>query len=253
MFAKRGPRGFEPETDSVVSFYSESSQRDDPRKMASYIEEAERLRNSLPLDDLLAEASQLEAEVRTKQEARAQKLAVVRQEQQERTDVEKRISELSRKLSESRSTYTSLEQDEAAKLADFEAMVRRRQGARARIDKLHAELEQKTAERRGLQQQAKELEDQQSKQHTSQAEPSADLALVALRREKQRLEELRRRQRGLDQQRLEIEVPDSSDESEAGTDEVPAEMQGVHDDKVAALEMAKWELRAARGIAAISA
>ena len=37
---------------------------EDPRKMASYIEEAERLRTTLPLDDLMAEARRSEGESR---------------------------------------------------------------------------------------------------------------------------------------------------------------------------------------------
>jgi|ERR1711924_229719 len=222
--------------------------------MASYIEEAERLRSTLPLDDLLEEASQLEAEVKAKRKAKEKKLAAARLGLQERSEAEKRIKELAQKLEESRKFYKALEQDEACKLSEFERMVLRRQGARARIDNLHVQLEQKTAERRNLQKQVKEIEEEHCNSRDSLAEPSADIALIALRREKQRLEDLLRRQRALDPQRkVEAEVDDSSEESEDSREEVPLDMQVMHDDKVSILEMAKWELRAARGIAAISA
>jgi chromosome segregation ATPase len=222
--------------------------------MASYIEEAERLRCTLPLDDLLAEASQLEAEVKAMRKAKEQKVAAARLGQQERNEAEKRINELARKLDESRKIYKILEQEEAHRLSEFEAMVLRRQGARARIDNLHLQFQQKTAQRRNLQKQVKEIEEEHGNSRDSLAEPSADIALIALRREKQRLEDLLRRQCVLDLQRkVEAEVLDSSEESENSRDDVPPDMQAVHYDKVSTLEMAKWELRAARGIAAISA
>jgi chromosome segregation ATPase len=222
--------------------------------MASYIEEAERLRCTLPLDDLLAEASQLEAEVKAMRKAKEQKVAAARLGQQERNEAEKRINELARKLDESRKIYKILEQEEAHRLSEFEAMVLRRQGARARIDNLHLQFQQKIAQRRNLQKQVKEIEEEHGNSRDSLAEPSADIALIALRREKQRLEDLLRRQCVLDLQRkVEAEVLDSSEESENSRDDVPPDMQAVHYDKVSTLEMAKWELRAARGIAAISA
>jgi len=263
-FAHRSSQSrFVDDADSVSGFSHPSvpvvplGSLEDPRKMASYIEEAERLRTTLPLDDLLAEAEHLEAEYTAKKAKAEERAARERADRQELAEREERIAALGRQLAQTRTAFRQLEAAEAQKLEDFEAAVQRRAGMKARLEELHAELEAKTQARRAAQAAEKEAERAAKAGAARGAEPSADHALLALRREQERVADLLRRQRALDREREQERdvVPEddaSSAESQPEEEDCP-EVQAAFDAQAKSLRMAQWELNAARGIAALLA